>query len=228
MQWTKSISIFSTSRAPPKCGFFRACERAGASAVASQAPRRTNKGRRIPRDTWRNTQSFTVPLSYLSHPADLSKLFLLSSRWDNKSDPQRVYHRRGPRDGAMRPIGRVRNVRGGGKGVRSHARFTRRPTHLLNGINLHAPRLNERLDRVSAPRKPAGREGSLVTYARGGPCSAWGTICERESRPFARRVPFNVRKLIIKIIAEWLLHETTDLLTFSKICQRDRLYVTKN
>lgn len=43
----------------------------------------------------------------------------------------------------MRPIERVRNVRGGGKGVRSNARFTRRQPHLLNGINLHAPRLNE-------------------------------------------------------------------------------------
>lgn len=131
------------------------------------------KGVEFARETWRNTQGSTVPPLSPCRPIEIIPSgSRCAQNWS--------VHRRGVDQ--ERPTGRVyRNVRGGGEGARSIRAIYTWPPH-LDGINLHASRLNE-LGRVSC--EPAGREGSLASARQG---SASRTTRERESRSFARRV----------------------------------------
>lgn len=133
-------------------------------------PRRTNKGRRILRETWRDTQSFTAPLSCLfssCRPIEiiLSRLGETRAR-ENKSVRGAARSPSMPDQEARRldgcdPPGGCMTYAEAARQCCSCAIYTR-PPHLA-GINLHASRPDE-LDRVSALGKPARCDGKKVSW----------------------------------------------------------------
>jgi len=123
--------------------------RASASAVASQCWRERRKGVEFPRETWRNTQSFTASLLHLCQPIEI-----IPSRLGERTKAIRsTFTINMNQERWMRPIGHITYAEASKHRCCPYAIYTR-PPH-LNGINLHAPWLNE-LDRVSASCKPAG------------------------------------------------------------------------
>lgn len=246
MQWTKSISILSTSRAPPKCGFFLSV-RAGASAVASQRRRRrmNKRASNSPRDVTGHANA-SPRLSRTSLTLPTYRNYSFSSRRrarENKSDPQRspsTWPERDNGGGRDRPRTSIRNIRGGGKAV-VHARFTR-GHHTFNGINLHAPRLNE-TDWVSAPWQQAHGMGRKQRTdglcARRSACSARGYL--RKGKPPFRLsriiqkwtikiITANMRKLlrVLRFLHSFNVYRGEFNFHFAEMLQKDEFYlVTK-